>query len=129
MTTTRSGRDTSISSESQSTRQSKPRGGAGLQFPDDYTGDPQASNREIYVPLDNWWINLIQPVGGKSPWRDLMDKREGGHYCNFNVPNVQEGVDYLATKGGHRTLGNEAAPYACVNMPPLGVTVLLLTAR
>ena len=103
--------------------------GAGLQFPDDYTGDPEGSNREIYVPLDNWWINLIQPVGGKSPWRDLMDKREGGHYFNFNVPNVQEGVDYLATKGGHRTLGNTGTGYAYVDMPSLGVTVLLLTAR
>ena len=58
-----------------------------------------------------------------------MDKREGGHYFNFNVPSVQEGVDYLATKGGHRTLGNEGATYAYVDMPSLGVTVLLLTAR
>lgn len=103
--------------------------GGGLQFPDDYTGDPEGSNREIYVPLDNWWVNLIQPVGGKSPWRDLMDKREGGHYFNFNVPDVQESVNYLVAKGGHRTLGNATAPYAYVNMPSLGVTVLLLTAR
>lgn len=103
--------------------------GGGLQFPDDYTGDPEGSNREIYVPLDNWWVNLIQPVGGKSPWRDLMDKREGGHYFNFNVPDVQEGVDYLVAKGGHRTLGNPSASYAYVDMPSLGVTVLLLTAR
>ena len=103
--------------------------GGGLQFPDDYTGDPEASNREIYVPLDNWWVNLIQPVGEKSPWRDLIDKREGGHYFNFNVPDVQEGVDYLVAKGGHRTLGNSSAPYAYVDMPSLGVTVLLLTAQ
>ena len=103
--------------------------GGGLQFPDDYTGEPDASNREIYVPLDNWWVNLIQPVGGKSPWRDLIDKREGGHYFNFNVPDVEEGVNYLVAKGGHRTLGNSSASYAYVDMPSLGVTVLLLTAR
>ena len=58
-----------------------------------------------------------------------MDKREGGHYFNFNVPDVQESVDYLVAKGGHRTLGNSSAPYAYVDMPSLGVTVLLLTAR
>ena len=108
-----------------------PRESAGrrLQFPSDYTGDPDASNREIYVPLDNWWINLIQPVGGKSPWRDLADKREGAHYFNFNVENVEESNAYLVSKGGHRTLGNETAGYAYVDVPSLGVTILLLTAR
>ena len=103
--------------------------GRRLQFPRDFTGDPDASNREIYVPLDNWWVNLIQPVGGKSPWRDLYDKREGAHYFNFNVESVEETNAYLVSKGGHRTLGNETAGYAYVDMPPLGVTILLLTAR
>jgi methylmalonyl-CoA/ethylmalonyl-CoA epimerase len=103
--------------------------GRVLQFPKDFTGDPQASNREIYVPLDNFWVNLIQPVGGKSPWRDLVDKREGGHYFNFNVDDVEATTALLVKKGGHRTLGNEKAPYAYVDVPPLGVTVLLLTYR
>ena len=100
--------------------------GRTLQFPKDFTGDPQASNREIYVPLDNFWVNLIQPVGGKSPWRDLLDKREGGHYFNFNVDDVEEGTARLVQKGGHRILGNEKAAYAYVDMPSLGVTILLL---
>ena len=103
--------------------------GRRLQFPRDFTGDPDASNREIYVPLDNWWVNLIQPVGGRSPWRDLYDKREGAHYFNFNVEDVEETTAYLESKGGHRTLGNETAGYAYVDMPSLGVTILLLTAN
>ncbi len=103
--------------------------GRTLQYPKDFTGDPQASNREIYVPLDNFWVNLIQPVGGKSPWRDLVDKREGGHYFNFNVDDVEATTAYLESKGGHRTLGNEKAPYAYVDMPALGVTILLLQYR
>ncbi len=102
--------------------------GRRLQFPRDFAGDPDASNREIYVPLDNWWVNLIQPVGGRSPWRDLYDKRQGAHYFNFNVENVEETNAYLVSKGGHRTLGNETAGYAYVDMPSLGVTILLLTA-
>jgi len=104
--------------------------GRKLQFPDDYTGDPLASNREIYIPLNNMWVNLIQPVGGKSPWRDLLERRQGGHYINFFVDDVNASDAYLTAKGGHRILGNKIAPYSYNDMHETlgGLTVLLLQA-
>jgi methylmalonyl-CoA/ethylmalonyl-CoA epimerase len=104
--------------------------GRKLLFPEDFTGDPQASNREIYVPLNNMWVNLIQPVGGKSPWRDLLDRRQGAHYINFFVDDVNASDAYLTKKGGHRILGNKEAPYSYNDMGEAmgGLTVLLLRA-
>lgn len=102
--------------------------GRTLQFPEDFAGDPKASNREIYVPLNNMWVNLIQPVGGKSPWRDLMNRRQGAHYINFFVDDVNETDAYLTKKGGHRILGNRSAPYSYNDMHEVmgGLTVLLI---
>ena len=104
--------------------------GRTLQFPADFAGDPKASNREIYVPLNNMWVNLIQPVGGKSPWRDLMNRRQGAHYINFFVDDVNETDAYLTKKGGHRILGNRSAGYSYNDMHEVmgGLTVLLLGA-
>ena len=104
--------------------------GRKLLFPEDFTGDPQASNREIYVPLNNMWVNLIQPVGGKSPWRDLLTRREGAHYINFFVDDINGTDAYLTSKGGHRILGNKDAPYSYNDMHQAlgGLTVLLLRA-
>ena len=105
--------------------------GARMQYPDDFAGDPLARNREIYVPLNNIWVNLIQPVGGKSPWRDLLDRRQGGHYICFFVNDVNETDAYLTSKGGHRILGNKTASYSYNDMdkPLGGLTVLLLAAK
>jgi len=105
--------------------------GTRMQYPDDFTGDPLARNREIYVPLNNTWVNLIQPVGGKSPWRDLLDRRKGGHYLCFFVEDVNETDAYLTRKGGHRILGNKNASYSYNDMNDAlgGLTVLLLGAR
>ena len=104
--------------------------GRRLQFPEDFTGDPLASNREIYVPLNNMWVNLIQPVGGKSPWRDLLERRQGGHYLNFFVDDVNASDAYLTTKGGRRILGNKSVSYSYNDMDKTlgGLTVLLLQA-
>jgi len=102
-----------------------------IQYPRDFLelgGDPDAANRETYIPMANIWVNLIQPVGGKSPWRDLFDRRPGGHYINLFVEDVQATVAYLEEKGGKRILGNEETGYAYVDMVEVGgLTVLLLT--
>jgi catechol 2,3-dioxygenase-like lactoylglutathione lyase family enzyme len=105
--------------------------GTRMQYPDDFAGDPLARNREIYVPLNNTWVNLIQPVGGKSPWRDLLERRQGGHYLCFFVEDVNETDAYLTSKGGHRILGNKNAGYSYNDMNEAlgGLTVLLLNAK
>jgi catechol 2,3-dioxygenase-like lactoylglutathione lyase family enzyme len=105
--------------------------GARMQYPDDFAGDPLARNREIYVPLNNTWVNLIQPVGGKSPWSDLLGRRQGGHYLLFFVEDVNEADAFLTKKGGHRILGNKNASYSYNDMNEAlgGLTILLLNAK
>jgi catechol 2,3-dioxygenase-like lactoylglutathione lyase family enzyme len=100
---------------------------SGLQFPDDYAGDPNASIRDAYVPLNNIWVNMMQPIGGRSPWRDLMNRREGAHYINFFVDDANETDAYLTSKGGRRILGNSSASYSYNDMHEVmgGLTVLL----
>ncbi|MBM3777304.1 MAG: hypothetical protein FJW23_03560 [Acidimicrobiia bacterium] len=97
---------------------------------DGYTGDPKAHTREAQVRFDNIVLRVIQPVGGKSPWRDLLDRRHGAHYINFFVEDVNATDAYLTSRGGHRILGNKTAPYSYNDMHDAlgGLTVLLLRA-
>lgn len=97
----------------------------GLTFPKGFTGDPKSGMRHIFVPFDNLWINVIQPLGGDSPWRDMVTRHQ--HYLFFAVEDVQAVTGTLVQQGGTRTLGAEGGAVAYVDMrAPLGITVFLL---
>jgi methylmalonyl-CoA/ethylmalonyl-CoA epimerase len=45
-------------------------------------------------------LELIQPVSGKSIWRDFLEQHgEGIHHIRFNVADAGEASAYLAGKG------------------------------
>jgi catechol 2,3-dioxygenase-like lactoylglutathione lyase family enzyme len=108
----------------------KPEGGIeghGVKFPKDYAASPDAANREIYMPFDNIYVNLISPLEGtgKSTWRDMAEAHQG--YINCIVDDVPSTVKYLEEKGAKRTLGDETTTYAYMNLQPqLAATALLL---
>jgi len=90
-------------------------------FPD----NPKTGIRDSFVPFENMWVNAIQPLGGKSVWRDMVERHAG--YLNFFVDDVDAVVDRLVKRGGTRTLGTTGMPFAYVDMErQLGVTILLL---
>lgn len=95
-----------------------------LKFPKEFTGDPTAGMRHVFVPFDNLWVNVIQPIGGESPWRDMVARNDG--YFLFAVDDVEGTAQALEKKGGKRTLGQPGTPYAYLDMPQLGMTVFLL---
>ena len=96
-----------------------------LKFPRDYTGDPTAGMRHVFVPFNSLWINVIQPLGAESPWRDMLNRHDA--YLLFAVDDVEATAQALEKKGGKRTLGNGATIYAYLDMQEkLGLTVFLI---
>lgn len=102
----------------------------GVKFPKGYPAASDAANREIYVPFDNLWLHLISPLEGtgKSTWWDMLAAHE--ECIIFYVDDVDAAVRHLEGKGAKRTLGDEGAPYAYMNMQAqLATTVLVLKYR
>lgn len=53
-----------------------------------------------FFELGNIEIELIQPLEGKSIWRDWIDKHgQGIHHIKFSVPEHEDSRNYLAEKG------------------------------
>ncbi len=103
----------------------EPRDERGLTFPEGFTGDPQSGMRHIFVPFDNLWINVIQPLGGESPWRNMVANHQ--HYLFFAVDDADAVAQMLEEHGGRRTLGAAGGSVAYMDMrEQLGFTVFLL---
>lgn len=44
-----------------------------------------------FLQLENITIELIEPVGGPSTWRDFLEKHGGGiHHIAFNLESIEE---------------------------------------
>ncbi|MBO3832395.1 MAG: VOC family protein [Candidatus Brockarchaeota archaeon] len=84
-----------------------------------------------FLQLENITIELIEPVGGPSTWRDFLEKHgEGVHHIAFNVENMERAENSLRENGveieqeGFFTGG----AYAYTNPEsPLGIIIELLT--
>ena len=97
----------------------------GLSFPEGFNGDTNSGMRHIFVPFDNIWMNVIQPIGGESPWQDMVKNHQ--HYLFFAVDDVNGVVDSMTKLGGKRTLGEAGSVAAYMDMQEqLGLTVFLL---
>jgi catechol 2,3-dioxygenase-like lactoylglutathione lyase family enzyme len=97
-------------------------------FPQGTTGDRRAHPRVAHLQLANTAIELLEPVGGSSPWRDHLDRYgESLHHIAFTVPDVPASVDALVKAGGAHVLGDATYVAAYVDMRPvLGFTVELI---
>lgn len=99
----------------------------GVPFPPSYRGDRAAHPKVATFRLSDVSIELLEPVGGSSPWRDHLDRYGAGlHHIALGVTDVEEAVVYLESKGGTRVLGTPGFPAAYVDLKPLlGFTIEL----
>lgn len=86
-----------------------------------------------FFKLENITIELIEPVGGSSTWREFLEKHgEGIHHIAFNVSDMESVKNSLREMGinieqeGDFTGGS----YAYTDpRSPIGIIVELLTHR
>ncbi len=102
-----------------------------MVYPADYKGDPKGHPKVVsYKIADNLSLELLQPIGGKSPWRDFLDSTGGVgglHHIAIATKGIDQYMHFLSTKGGTIEFGGSASvtpqSYAYVNMRPrLGLT-------
>ena len=90
----------------------------GIQYVDSYEGDHSAWARIAMFGMGDILLDLVEPVGGASPWRNHLDRAGEGlqHVC-IEVDDVAPAVRDLVRRGGTQ----ETSSY--VNMvDTLGIT-------
>ena len=100
-----------------------------VPFPPSFTGDRESHPKFTVVPAANATIELLEPIGGASPWRAYLEKYgDGLHHIAFYVKDVLAAVAQLKALGGtHEMGGVSGVSYAYVNMrDQLGFTVEVL---
>lgn len=67
----------------------------------EFRGKPsEARARLAFIELKNITIELIEPVGGPSTWREFLEERgEGVHHLAFEVKGMDEKIKLLAERG------------------------------
>lgn len=92
----------------------------GIVYPSGYRGDRKAGIKLANLMLNGLQLDLLEPVGGSSPWRDFLDEHgEGLHHISFGVTGLRNQVAVLERKGGRLTLGEPGVSgYAYVDMKP-----------
>jgi len=66
-----------------------------------YRGQPSKAQAKLaFIELQNIVIELIEPVGGPSTWRDFLEtKGEGVHHIAFEVKDMDKRIADLKLKG------------------------------
>ena len=98
----------------------------GIQFPADFTGDRDASVKTALIALNGVSVELIQPVGGASPWRDHLDKYgEGMHHISYHgLQDAYAQASKAIEKGGKVVVGGPGATTVMVDLrEQLGMTI------
>lgn len=96
--------------------------------PKEYPGDPKAGVLTTEIKTaNNVEIHLLQPTGGKSPWRDGLERHGDGsvQHISFGVKDLAGAVASLQKLGGHLTAGAPDSFFAYVEMPQLPFTIEL----
>ncbi|MBN2085907.1 MAG: VOC family protein [Anaerolineales bacterium] len=67
----------------------------------EYRGNPtQATAKLYFFNLGQVSLEIIEPVGGPSTWREFLDKHgDGVHHIAFTVKSTKETADALSTHG------------------------------
>lgn len=99
-------------------------------FPADYKGDRNARPKYGHIQLQNARLELMEPVGGDSRWRDFLAKNgQGIEHLGFVVPNVQEAAARFQKAGGKLIMGGCEGCTAHIDMrEQLGYIVELMPA-
>jgi len=97
-----------------------------------YRGEPtQGQAKLAFFHLENIQIELIEPVGGPSTWRDVLEEQgECVHHIAFNVKGMDKNIAMLEKKGGKLVQRGEftGGGYAYVDLTEqLAVMIELLT--
>jgi methylmalonyl-CoA/ethylmalonyl-CoA epimerase len=94
-----------------------------------YRGAPSEGRAKLaFFTLGSVSLELIEPVGGPSTWRDFLDRRgEGVHHLAFQVKDTEDEGDVLAGHGVPRVQSGEwgTGRYA-YHEDSLGVAIELL---
>lgn len=96
--------------------------------PKGYPGDPRAGVRTTEIrTANNLEIHLLQPTGGKSPWRDGLERFGDGsvQHISFGVTDLAAAVGALEKLGGRLTAGAPDSFFAYVELPQLPFTIEL----
>ncbi len=66
-----------------------------------YRGEPTEARAKLaFMKLGNVMVELIEPVGGPSTWKEFLDKKgEGVHHFGITVKNANLDADRLAAAG------------------------------
>ncbi|MBM3777441.1 MAG: hypothetical protein FJW23_04255 [Acidimicrobiia bacterium] len=106
----------------------------GLQYPEGSTSSRTASIRTTSWTHDNGVaIELIEPVGGPSPWSRALDRKKGNavHHLTFDVGSrLSALISRLQAKGGTWTYGGPGGATAYIDFTEtLGFVVDLTGTR
>lgn len=59
----------------------------------------------VHFKLGDLSIELLQPLRGRGPHRDHLEKfGQGLHHIALSVKNLESAIGFLLSKGGKRTL-------------------------
>lgn len=112
----------------------KPTEFTAMVYPASFAGDPKAHPKVVtYRVSDTLSVELLEPIGGKSPWREFLDSTGGVgglHHLAFAAKGIDRHMAFLQQKGGRVEFGGSAGAspvqYAYVNMrPTMGLTIEL----
>lgn len=96
-----------------------------LVYPGASKADPRAAPKHVTFKLPNILLELTEPQGGSSPWRDQLDQHgQALHHMAFRVGNMADAIAYLEHQAGRLVLGGPGVAYAYVDLrpEPLGFT-------
>ena len=96
-----------------------------LVYPESYRGDRQAAPKHVTFRLPNILLELTEPQGGSSPWRDHLEQHGPSlHHMAFRVSSMADSIRHLEQHGGRLVLGGPGVSYAYVDLRPnpLGMT-------
>tara|TARA_B100001123_G_scaffold358467_1_gene413291 strand:- start:1425 stop:2450 length:1026 start_codon:yes stop_codon:yes gene_type:complete len=91
----------------------------GIEFASDYTGNRDATVKTATFPLNGVTMELVQPVGGPSPWSDHLDQYgESLHHIGLNdVKDVAGSAALAVSMGGKLVVGGgPGATSAAIDM-------------
>lgn len=93
----------------------------GLTFPKDYKGDRKAHPKVARFQLNGVALELLQPMGGASPWKDHLDKYGEGmyHIAYRGIQDVAATTAFAVSKGGTQVVGGPGAKVTYVDMRAL----------